>query len=166
MGVWCATNSDGISVASSSGVNWLLIGSPPFVLSFRCVPCLRGCKQANMRGRLRNRLRSRGAARQSVQTEALGADELSEACAQGLGILPRLVLGPAVGSGMAPSFRSALARIGAHGLATAIISFDPGILLAVPVAVLVQGHFQTEPGCDVPSLCRPARAKPGHGDHA
>src|SRR5712692_3581888 len=104
--------------------------------------------------------------KRSIQPKALGPHERAEIGAEGLGVVPCLVLGPAIGGGLAPALRGALAPIGPQRLAAAVVGVETAREIARVVAILVQGRIEAEPRRDVSGLRGPADAETRDRDHA
>src|SRR5262249_58672148 len=85
----------------------------------------------------------------SLEPEAPGAHERAEIGTQRLGVLPRLVLGPAVEFRLAPTVGIALAGGGPPRRPAPVISVDLLREIARCVAVLVQPGRQGEPPPDL-----------------
>src|SRR6266849_4805031 len=105
-------------------------------------------------------------ARCSIQPKALPSHERAEIGAERLGIVPRLVLRPAIGGGLAPALGGALAPIGPQRLAAAVVGVETAREIARVVAILVQGRIEAEPRRDVSGLRGPADAEARDRDHA
>src|SRR5947209_15829046 len=108
---------------------------------------------------------SGGAGEASLQAKPLRPDEGAEVLAQRLGILPGLVLGPAVELRRAEALDRALAprRLGRG--APPVIGVDLLGEIALPVAILMQGRLQAEPRRDVSRLGGPAGAHAGDREY-
>src|SRR5437762_7408068 len=104
----------------------------------------------------------------SGQAEALAADVGTEAVALGDGVLPRLVLRPAVALGIAPAVGQplALARRGVARLAPPVVVVDERLEPAVVVTVGVHGERRWQAQADPAGLRRVAETHAGYREDA
>src|SRR5262249_20280689 len=102
----------------------------------------------------------------SIKAKTARAHVSPEVGALWHGVLPRLVLGPAVEGRFAPLVRRALLRVGTDDGAPPVIGLDLRGEIAVVIAVLMQGKGKAEAWRDGAILRRPSDAEAGHRDDA
>src|SRR5437762_3098082 len=100
----------------------------------------------------------------SIETEPLRPDEIAEIGPRRFGILPSLVLRPAVERSFAPTRRLALAAIRPHRRPTAVVGIDFGCEISLPIAIPNERGDEGKARGDLAALRRPADAEAGYGD--